>query len=82
MGCNLRLGCIRGIYIKDCIVGCVKGIPFLFSSYLYPRRHFCSLHGANSVKQYLTFTINRGIFCYFFNKTLLLLSQTCVKKEH
>ena len=28
MGCILRLGCIKSIYIKDCIVDCIKVIPF------------------------------------------------------
>ena len=62
MGCNLRLGCVKSIYTKGCIVGCVKGIPFFVLEFIYPRRHFCSLHGANRVKPYLTFTINPGIF--------------------
>ena len=62
MGCNLRLGCIKGIYIKGCIAGCIKGIPF-FVLELYLLSSSCLLpHRANRVKPSLTFTNHNGIF--------------------
>ena len=42
-GCILRQVCIEGIYqecIKDCNMGCIKGIPFFVLELHLPRRHF------------------------------------------
>ena len=62
MDCNLRLGCIKGIYIAGCITGCIKGTPFFVLELYLPSSSFLLPHGANRVKPNLTFTNHHGIF--------------------
>ena len=62
MGCNLRLGCIKGIYIKGCIVGFIKGMPIFVLELYLPPWAFLLPHGANRIKPNLTFTNHHGIF--------------------
>ena len=62
MGCNLRLGCIKGIYIKGCIVGCIKGILFFVLELYLPPSSFLLPHGAKRFEPNLSFTNHHGIF--------------------